>query len=83
MRDMAKLITILSDERPHQPQSSYSSNSNTLPKSSKKYKGKHSSTNGSNGKIDADAMLIEVSKLKRSNYVSQPLNKERSSRFYV
>jgi hypothetical protein len=84
MCEMAKLITSLSQENSPSGHN-YSANSNTLPKSSKKSKGKHSCSNV-NAKVDADAMLIEVSKLKRPVYVNQPnpsSHKERSSKFYV
>jgi hypothetical protein len=81
MCEMAKLTTLLSEERPQSTH--FSSSSNTLPKSKKSKGNKHSV----NGKIDADAMLIEVSKLKRPNYSAgvQPnhLVKDRASKFYV
>lgn len=84
MCKMAKLTTLLSDDIARPQSQHYSASSNTLPKSNKKSKGKHST----NGKIDADAMLIEVSKLKRPSYIhhtNSTLQKDnhRGSKFYV
>jgi len=86
MCEMAKLTTLLSAEESLQSQSNYhsqsSSSSNTLPKS-KKNKKHASSGAGGSGKIDTDAMLIEVSKLRRPYSSGLERNKDRNSKFYV
>jgi hypothetical protein len=98
MRDRVKELIVQSSIQQavvnSQVQTSYQNN--TLPKSKKASKGKQSNSNIS--KVDSDAMLIEVGKLKRNNFNhsnnsnhnnnnnsgSQPMNhKERTSVFYV
>jgi len=83
MCEMAKLITVLSQDNTPSGHN-YSASCNTLPKSGKKSK---KNSNTMIAKVDADAMLIEVSKLKRpaySNHQQQSSSqKERTSKFYV
>lgn len=82
LREMAVVTTALADSEMMYGGGSQSHHSNTLPKSSKKSKGKHLSVT----KVDSDAMLIEVGKLKRSTMytnVNQTQREGGSSKFYV
>lgn len=81
LREMAVVTTALADSEMMYGGASQGHNSNTLPKSSKKSKAKQLTVT----KVDSDAMLIEVGKLKRSTMYTNanPSAKEGMSRFYV
>lgn len=78
--EMAVVTSALADSEMISNGNPHGHHSNTLPKSSKKSKAKHLSVT----KVDPDAMLIEVGKLKRSTiYASSTSQREGTSKFYV